>query len=440
MKDVEYIQNDDSMDLLFHNNHDKLLCVGIIVNVGSVNENNENNGISHYLEHVLFSGTKKFSSDDISTKLSDITCEYNAETSKIYTIYYLEAYYKDFKVMVDIVYDMYYNPLFPKDKIDKERGVIIDELNIYNSSFNMYDFIFTTLYKNQSVSMPIGGDIKNIKKITHIDIKNFYDKYYTNNNSIMFCVGKYNKQIKKYIINKFKNNPEVNKKNINNINYTNLIKPITNYNGIDKIHIVDNNDDYTNLYITFNLQGIKNRFIGSLLTYILSHDNNSILYSSLRTYLGMTYSPSTYYSLFVNSGLFIIDVSFNLSNIKIIIQTIINELIKLKKNGITDYVFNKYKRYIYMVYIVKRTYPHRTLNNILHGYIYKYVQKQDLEPFINDKMIYDMINTSSLEYINDLINDIISLKNINIFLYTKLKKNDQIIKDIYDMFTFIDGV
>ncbi|MCX6717181.1 MAG: pitrilysin family protein, partial [Candidatus Taylorbacteria bacterium] len=106
--------------------------VFVLVEAGSKYEKKENNGISHFLEHVCFKGTvKRPNASDISKDLDSIGAHYNAFTSREYTGYYAKADYKNFDKVLDVISDMYINPTFPEGEIEKEKGVIIEEINMY---------------------------------------------------------------------------------------------------------------------------------------------------------------------------------------------------------------------------------------------------------------------------------------------------------------------
>ena len=104
----------------------------ILVETGSKYESKENNGISHFLEHMCFKGTiKRPTAADISKELDNIGSHYNAFTNQEYTGYYAKADYKNLDKILDVVSDLYLNPVFPEKEIEKEKGVIIEEINMY---------------------------------------------------------------------------------------------------------------------------------------------------------------------------------------------------------------------------------------------------------------------------------------------------------------------
>jgi predicted Zn-dependent peptidase len=108
--------------------------IGIWVNVGSNNENEETNGLSHFIEHMLFKGTKNRKANEIAEEIDSIGGQLNAFTSKECTCFYVKVLDENIKEAVDILSDMFFNPLFSQEEIDKEISVVIEEIKMYEDS------------------------------------------------------------------------------------------------------------------------------------------------------------------------------------------------------------------------------------------------------------------------------------------------------------------
>src|SRR3989304_99029 len=144
----------------------------ILVEAGSKYETKEINGISHFLEHMCFKGTEKRPTAlAISTELDEIGAIYNAFTSHEYTGYYAKVDKNHFDKALDVVSDIYLNQIFDEKEIDKERGPVIEEINMFLDTPMRQvaeDFI-TLLYGDQPAGMPIAGPKENIKRLTRKD-------------------------------------------------------------------------------------------------------------------------------------------------------------------------------------------------------------------------------------------------------------------------------
>ncbi len=153
----------------------------ILVEAGSKYETKEINGISHFLEHMCFKGTKKRPQPiDIASELDAIGANYNAFTSMEYTGYFAKAQPNHFDITLDVVSDIYMNQIFNHQEIDKERGVIIEEINMYEDlPMRRVQELFTTLlYGDQPAGWDVSGDKDVIKKLTRNDFVAYRGKHY----------------------------------------------------------------------------------------------------------------------------------------------------------------------------------------------------------------------------------------------------------------------
>src|SRR3989344_3001603 len=113
----------------------KSVLVDVFVKVGSRNEDKRVNGISHFLEHLFFKGSKRFpTAQDLSHALDAIGAEYNANTGKEHTQYYIKAAKKHFRFIFETLTDVLQNPVFAPEEIEREKGVIIEEINMYEDT------------------------------------------------------------------------------------------------------------------------------------------------------------------------------------------------------------------------------------------------------------------------------------------------------------------
>ena len=173
---------------------EKIISVGIFIKVGSRYETDENNGISHFLEHMTFGGTNTKTENEIMAKLDSVGALYNAATSREFTYFYTNGNYKDSNILLDIILDMYMNPIFPEKKIKKERLVVLEELGMHNDDNQMllYDDVMNLMYNFTTLGNPILGSYETVSNITRDDLLNYHNKYYTPNNSILVVSGNFN--------------------------------------------------------------------------------------------------------------------------------------------------------------------------------------------------------------------------------------------------------
>ena len=168
------------------------VTVLVLVETGSKYETKKLNGISHFLEHMCFKGTKiRPKAIDISSELDGIGASYNAFTGFEYTGYYAKADKSRFDKILDVVSDIYLNQIFDPDEIKKESGVVIEEINMYEDlPMRRVQEIFTTLlYGDQPAGWDIAGRKEVIKKITRDDFLKYRKEHYTASATTVIVAG-----------------------------------------------------------------------------------------------------------------------------------------------------------------------------------------------------------------------------------------------------------
>ncbi|TRZ64243.1 MAG: insulinase family protein [Spirochaetia bacterium] len=169
----------------------------ILVEAGSEYETRKNNGISHFLEHMCFKGTEKRpSSLGITSELDAIGAAYNAFTSNQYTGYYAKAQPKHFDEILDVVSDIYLNPVFDQREIEKERGVIVEEINMHEDlpMRRVQEFFTNLLYGDQPAGWDITGKKEIIRRISKNDFIEYQKSHYLGKSTIVVVAGNFNEK------------------------------------------------------------------------------------------------------------------------------------------------------------------------------------------------------------------------------------------------------
>jgi len=164
------------------------------VNTGSYFESEKENGISHFLEHMCFKGTKKMNGKEIMRYLDGLGAETNAFTSYEYTGYYVKAVKKHWKKSLSVVADIFLNSEFPETELEKERGVILGEIGMYDDlPRHRVDTLFQKiLYGDQPAGRTILGPRKNIKSFKRQDFLDYHAKHYIAPNTVVMVAGDVN--------------------------------------------------------------------------------------------------------------------------------------------------------------------------------------------------------------------------------------------------------
>lgn len=164
----------------------------VLVKTGSKYETKKTNGVSHYLEHLFFKGTtKRPRPEQIARELDRMGAQFNAFTLRETTGYWVKSAAKHFDTSLDIIADILLDPLFQSDEIEKERGVIIQELMMYEDmpQRKVFDVWEELLYGNQPAGWPIGGTVATMKGITRNDIIRYRENQYVGANTVVVVAG-----------------------------------------------------------------------------------------------------------------------------------------------------------------------------------------------------------------------------------------------------------
>jgi len=197
-KNVKFLRLKNGFNLVLIENHSSPLIASVVtVNVGSVNESREINGISHMLEHLLFNGTTNRTQEQLDHEQNNYGIYNNAHTDRDYTNY-IALVEKDFiEKALDIQSDMLFNSIFPKDKFEKEKGIILNELARDSSDdfFWAQEFFNRNFYEGTPYNLTVLGIPSSIKEINREQVINYYQTYYKPNNMTALVMGDFDPDV-----------------------------------------------------------------------------------------------------------------------------------------------------------------------------------------------------------------------------------------------------
>ena len=315
----------NGITILLDHFNSNTLSIGLWLNVGSVNENNKQLGIAHMLEHMAFKGTKNRNAFDISKEIEDVGGDINAYTSKENTAYYVKLLPSNYELGIEILSDIFLNSTFPKEEIERERGVIISEIGQSNDmpDDKVFDKFYSLAYQNQSIGKPILGTKVSVGGFNKDDLKEFCNQNYNPSNLIIGISGKFDER---KIINQIKKNFEFLKSG------NKSTKPKYKWNS--GFH--SEKKDLQQAHIVFGVEGLSNldkqRLDLSALSIILGGGMSSKLFQEIREKKGLCYSIFSFQSQFLSSGIFGFYSACNPNDLENLLDTSLNEIKNLSKN------------------------------------------------------------------------------------------------------------
>ncbi|MAQ08140.1 MAG: peptidase M16 [SAR116 cluster bacterium] len=303
----------------------KTLSLGLWLDVGSVSEKDNQVGIAHMLEHMAFKGTKSRNAYQIAREIEDIGGDINAYTGKERTAYYVRLLPENLDLGIDILSDILINSIFPRDEIERERGVIISEIGQSNDSPDdkVYENFVSTSFNGQSLGNSILGTEKTVNSFKQNDLVKFCDEFYNTSNLIIGVCGDFDKE--NFI-------QQVNEKFINFRLGLKTKKPI--YRWCSGNFIEERDLEQSN--IIFGLEGLcssdKERYALRALTIIYGYGMSSKLFQEIREKRGLCYSIYGFCSQYSSSGTFGFSSGCSPENLEQLLECSIRELIKLRGN------------------------------------------------------------------------------------------------------------
>lgn len=307
------------------------VSIGVFVGVGSMQENPENNGVAHFIEHMVFKGTSKRTAYQIVDEMERFGIQINAFTSKNMTAFYTVSVDEYAEKCMDMLSDLYYNATFTEENIQKEKGVVLEEISM--SEDDPEDLCMELLCKahfgNDQLAVPILGNIDSVKGLDRAAIKEFMNKYYRSDNTLISVVGNISAEnaielIKKYFeINGNYNLPAIITKG--------KAKPQKQY--LKKTKDIEQ----ANIGISFPSYSLsdKQSSTASLVTSMLGGGMSSRLFQKLREELGVVYNIYANDYQYVTDGFINIFFATNPSTAKQALLAIREVILKVIEEGFT---------------------------------------------------------------------------------------------------------
>lgn len=312
-------------------------CLGVWVKVGSRYENSDNNGISHFIEHMIFKGSKKRSSFEIAKSIESVGGNLNAFTGRELTCYFVHVLSKDLPMALEILSDIIENPLFNSSDIINEKNVILEEINSIEDTPE--ELIYEHFQKNLFYKHPLGfsvlGKSKNIKKFNRKNLRDFWKRNYTSDRIVVAVSGDVDHKKVTKLVEKYFSFPRGNKK----------IKFKRKINKTNKRTVIEKN--ISQAHICMGNIGVpyceKEKYPLMVLTTLIGGGMSSRLFQTIREKRALAYSIYSFAEFLSDSGIFGIYVGTDKDKIEKVINLIKSELKKLCEKKISTREINQFK-------------------------------------------------------------------------------------------------
>lgn len=324
----------------------KSVSIGVWVGTGSRNETNNNNGVSHFIEHMLFKGTEKRTAKQIAESIDSLGGQLNAFTGKECTCFYARCLDSHVNIAVEVLSDMLFNSLFSDKDIKLEKKVIIEEIGMYEDSPEelVHDILSSITWQNNPLGYPILGTAKSVSGLSSRNMRDYMLENYTPGNTVISVAGNFDTE---YIVGLIEN-------------YFGKWNENSARNTIEKAKFVSNSyvkeKEIEQVHVCLGLNAIEHGheklYTQIAINNVFGGGMSSRLFQNIRERRGLVYSIYSYPTSYRDSGLFTIYAAMNPANVNEVLKLIKNEINLLCSKGLSEEELSKSKEQLKGSYII----------------------------------------------------------------------------------------
>lgn len=319
--------------------HVRSVAIGIWVGTGSRYEAEGYEGISHFIEHMFFKGTKNRTARELAESLEAVGGQLNAFTTKELTCYFAKVLDENIHLAIDVLSDMFFNSLFDSNEMEKEKNVIIEEIKMYQDTPDelIHDLFSQYVWDGHPLGKPILGIADSVKGLNYQKINHYLSTRYTPEKVVIAVAGKIKHD---EIVDSLSIFGDFQRKTGDNADQNPQASVVRKAIAKDteQMHVIvgvpglgqDDDDMYA--------MHVINNYLGGGLS--------SRLFQEIREQRGLAYSVYSYHSTYVDTGLFAVYAGTSPNKTSEVVECILQEMTRIKNNGITEKELNKTKAQI----------------------------------------------------------------------------------------------
>jgi predicted Zn-dependent peptidase len=386
------------------------VSLGIWVKSGSIHDGEKTRGIAHFLEHMLFKGTEKRNAFEIAKAIDDVGGVLNAYTSKEYSNFYVKVLKEDLPLSVDIISDIFLNPIFPKDEMNREKGVVIQEIKMVEDTPDDYihELLFAIMWGDHPLGHSILGELDAINSIDRKSLIKYRETYHTKENIIVAAVGNFEeKEIKELLSTSLNGIPEGRPGKIEPPKF------------IPKTYIKERDTEQVHISIAFPSLPYTHpkRYAQYILNTTIGGGMSSRLFQEVREKRGLAYAVYSFIASFENAGTLGFYAGTERKSVNELIEVSIAEMKKLTQIPLSEDELNSAKGQIKGNLILSMESSAARLSRMAKNEMYFARQ-------ITADEIIEKIDSVTAEEILEVAEEIIDLNKICAVLLGPISKKD----------------
>lgn len=385
------------------------VAVGIWVKVGSRYETPAMNGISHFLEHMFFKGTKKRSPKDIAVEIDSMGGDLNAFTSRENTAFYIKVLDEYLEKGVDLLSDIFVHSTFPEDELEKEKKIIKEEVKMVEDTPDDYihDLFNQTIWGDEGLGQSILGRRETIASFTREDLIRHISKYYGTKDIIISCAGKFQPaKLMGLLRERFgglRRGSEPRK------------GPPPEFKSDVKVYTKDISEAHICIGVPSVSQTSEDRYALFVLNTLLGGGVSSRLFQEIRENRGLAYSVYSYTSMYIDTGLWGVYAGVSKKRIREVAELIIHEMLSLK-DTLTEEELDKAKRHLKGNMILGLESTNSRMNNIAR-------QEINFGRYISPDEISKAVEMVSMKQLKELSERLLMKTSLSVTAYGPIEKD-----------------
>jgi predicted Zn-dependent peptidase len=327
--------------------HVRSVSVGIWIGTGSREEADHETGLSHFVEHMVFKGTKNRSAEQIARSVDSIGGGLDAFTSKELVSYNVKVLDEHLPDAFDVIADLVRNPLFQKEDIEKEKGVILEELKmeVDNPEYLIHEIFASNFWKGHALGRPILGTKQTIRTFDRDKVDRFYKQYYVPSNILITAAGSLDHQrLVKLVADHFADlKPRATKK-VQQVPQPHAPLVFRDKNSLEQVHV----------YVGVPSIPIshESRFASFILNAILGGGMSSRLFQNIREKQGLAYTVYSELTMYRDAGCMLVYAGTSQKSAGRVVESIVRELRKLADERVTEDEMRRSKDHLKGSYVL----------------------------------------------------------------------------------------
>ena len=385
------------------------VAVGVWVKVGSRYEPYERNGISHFLEHMFFKGTRKRDTRDIAVEIDSIGGDLNAFTSREQTAFYIKVLDEYLDKGIDLLTDILVNSIFPEDELEKEKKIIKEEIKMVEDTPDDYvhDLFSMTVWGNEGLGQPILGRRETVASFKREDILSHIRRYYGTKDIIVSCAGNFAPDELIGLLDRrlggLRQGSEPKKG----------IAP--EFRRDIKVYTKEMSEAHICIGVPSLSQTSEERYAFFLLNTVLGAGVSSRLFQEIRERRGLAYSVYSFTSSYVDTGLWGVYAGVSKRRIREVADVIIREMLGLR-DTLTDIELERAKKHLKGNLLLGLESTSSRMNNLARQELY-------FGRYISPDEIMKSVESVELKQVKDLADRLVKKHLFSITAYGPIQKN-----------------